>query len=71
MVKVIKSRQLRWEGHVTRVKEGSSFKITGKHTGRRFLERPKRRWEDHIRIDLKEIAVHVRNWVDGMRNVKM
>ena len=57
IVRVIKSRRLRWEGHVARTEEGrSAFKIlTGKPTGRRPLGRPRRRWEDNIRMDLEEI----------------
>ena len=47
IVRVIKSRRLRWEGHVARMEEGrSAFKIlTGKPTGKRpLLGRPRRRW---------------------------
>jgi hypothetical protein len=45
---------LRWAGHVARMDEGrSAFKILmGKPTGNRPLGRPRRRWEDHIRMDL-------------------
>ena len=35
-----------------------------KPTGRRRLGRPRRRWEDNIRIDLKEICINTRNWLD-------
>ena len=50
IVRVIKSRRLRWAGHVARMAEGrSAFKIlTGKPTGKRLLGRPRRRWEDNI-----------------------
>ena len=60
IVKVIKSRRLRWAGHVARMEEGRSpFKIlTGKPTGKRPLGRPRRRWEDSIRMDLKEIGIN-------------
>ena len=56
---MIKSRRLRWEGHVARTEEGrSAFKIlTYKPTGKRPLGRPRHRWEDNIRKDLKEIGV--------------
>ena len=49
----MKSRRLRWPDHVSRMEEGrSAFKIlTG--TGKRPLGRPRRRWEDNIRMDLK------------------
>ena len=51
---------LRWAGHVTRMEEGrSAFKIiTSKPTGKRPLGRPRHRWEDNVRIDLKKVAVH-------------
>ena len=50
IVKVIKSRRLRWAGHVVRMEEGrSAFKIlTGTPTGKRPLRRLRRRWEDNI-----------------------
>jgi len=65
IVTVIKSRILRWAGHVARMEEGrSAFKIfTGKATGKRPLGRPRRRWEDNIRMDLEEIGVNAGNWV--------
>ena len=55
---MIKSRRLRWAGHVSRMEEGrSAFKIlTGKPTGKRPLRRPRRRYEDNIRMDLEEIG---------------
>ena len=53
------------EGHVARMEEGrSAFKIlSGKPTGKRLLGRSRRRWEDNIRMDLKEIGINARNWV--------
>ena len=67
IVRVIKSRILRWAGHVARIEEGkSAFKIlTGKPTGKRHLGRPRRRWEDNIRMDLEEIGINAGNWVDS------
>jgi hypothetical protein len=42
----------------------SALKILpGKPTGKRPLGRPRRRWEENIRIDLKEIGINTRNWV--------
>jgi hypothetical protein len=50
------------------MEEGSAFKIlTGTPTGKRPLGRPRHRWEDNIRIDLKEIGTNTRNWVDSAR----
>ena len=47
----------------------SAFKIlTGKPTGKRPLGRPRRRWEDNIRMDLEEIGINAGNWVDSDRN---
>ena len=53
---MIKSRRLRWAGHVVRMEAGrSAFKIlTGKPTGKRPLGMPRRRWEDNITMDLEE-----------------
>ena len=50
--------RLRWAGHVARMEEGrSAFKIlTSTPTGKRALGRPRRRWEDNIRMDFKEIV---------------
>jgi hypothetical protein len=58
IVRVIKSRRLRWAGHVVRMEEGrSAFNIlTGKPTGKRPLGRPRRRSEDNIRMDFEEIG---------------
>ena len=58
IVRVIKSRRLRWAGHVARMEEGrSAFKILkGKPTGKRPLGRPMCRWEDNIRMGLEEIG---------------
>ena len=64
---MIKSRRLRLPGHEGRMEVGRShFKIlTGKPTGKRPFGGPRRRWEDNIRMDLKEIGVITRNWVDS------
>ena len=48
----------------------SPFRIlTGTLTGKRPLERPRRRWEDNIRIDLKEIGIKTRNWLDSAQDM--
>ena len=47
----------------------SSFKIlTGKPTGKWPLGRPRRRWEDNIRMDLEEISNTAGNWVDSAQD---
>ena len=44
----------------------SAFKIlTGKPTGKRLLGRPRRRWEENIRMDLEEFGINAGNWVDS------
>ena len=46
-----------------------AFKIlTSKPTGKRPLGRPRRRWEDNIRMYLKEIGINAGNWVDSAQN---
>ena len=42
--------------------------LTGKPTGKRHLGRPRRRWEDNIRIDLEEIGINAGNWVDSAQD---
>ena len=37
-------------------------------TGKRPLGRPRRRWEDNIRIDFKEIGINTRNWADSVQD---
>ena len=44
---------------------GAFKMLTGKHTGKRPLGRPRLRWEDNIRMDLEEIDINARNWVDS------
>ena len=67
IVRLIKSRRLRWTSYVVRMeKDRSAFKIvTVKPTGDRSLGRPRYRWEDNIRMNLKEIGISTRNWVDS------
>ena len=66
IVRAIKSRRLRWVGHVVRMEEGRrALKILiGTPTGNIPLGRPRHRLEDNIRMDLKEICINTRNWVD-------
>ena len=55
IIREIKSRRLRWAGHLARMKKGrSALKIlTRKPTGKMPLGRPRRRWEDNVRMDLE------------------
>ena len=70
IVRVNKPRRLRWTGHVGRMEEGrSALKIlTGKPTDMRPLGRPRRRWEDNIRMDLEEIGINAGNLVDSVQD---
>ena len=42
--------------------------LTGKPTGKRPLGRPRRRWEDNIRMDLEEIGINAGNWADSAQD---
>ena len=66
IVRGIKSRRFRWTGHVARMEEGgSAFKIvTGRSIGKGSLGRLRLRRDYNIRLDLGEVGVNVRNWVD-------
>jgi hypothetical protein len=54
---MIKSRKMRWAGHVARMGEQrNEYRIlVGKPEGKRPLGRPRRRWVDNIKIDLREM----------------
>jgi hypothetical protein len=55
---MVKSRRLRWAGHVARMGErrGAYRAVVGKPEGTRPLGRPRRRWEDNIKMDLREVG---------------
>jgi hypothetical protein len=57
IIRIIKSRKMRWAGHVARMgKNRNAYRIlVGKSEAKRPLGRPRPRWEDNIKIDLKEI----------------
>jgi hypothetical protein len=65
IVRVIKSRRMRWAGHVARMGEGRGvYKVlVGSPEGKRPLGRPKHRWEDNIKMDLREIKIDGANWI--------
>jgi len=58
IVCVVKSRRMRWVGHVARMGEGRGVHrvLVGKPEGRRPLGRPRRRWEDNIKTELQEVG---------------
>ena len=63
---MIKSRRIRWAGHVARMGERSGVYrvIVGKSEGKRPLGRPRRRWEDNIRMDLQEVGCGGMDWIE-------
>ena len=65
IVRVIKSRRMRWAGHVARMGEerGVYRVLVGKPEGRRSLGRPRFRWVDNIRMDLQEVGCGYMYWI--------
>jgi len=65
IVRVIKSRRMRWAGHVARMGEEREVYrfLVGKPEGRRPLGRPRRRWVDNIRMDLQEVGCGYMDWI--------
>jgi hypothetical protein len=63
---MIKSRRLRWAGHVARMVEtrNASWVLVGKPEGKRPLGKPRRRWVDSIKIDLREVRWDGLDWID-------
>jgi hypothetical protein len=65
IIRQVKSRRIRWAGHVARMREERKvYKVLmGKPEGRRPLRRPRRRWEDGVRMDLREICLGCVDWI--------
>ena len=65
IVRVIKSRRMRWAGHVARMGEerGCIGSCWGTPEGKRPLGRPRRRWVDNIRMDLQEVECGYMDWI--------
>ncbi|KAJ4448100.1 hypothetical protein ANN_10112 [Periplaneta americana] len=66
IIKNIKSRRLRWAGHVARMDESrNTYRVlVGRPEGKRPLGRPRRRWEDNIKMDLREVGYDDRDWIN-------
>jgi len=66
IVRVIKSRRMRWARHVARMgeKRGVYRVLVEKPEGRRALGRPRRRWEDNIRMDFREVGCGCVDWME-------
>ena len=65
IVRVIKSRRMRWAGHVARMGEerGVYRVLVGKPEGRRPLRTPRRRWVGNIRMELQEVRCGYVDWI--------
>jgi len=57
---------MRWEEHVARMGErrGVYRVLLGKPGGKRQLGRPRRRWEDNIKMDIQEVGCGVMDWIE-------
>jgi len=66
IVRVIKSRRMKWAGHVAHMGErrGVYRVLVGKPEGKRPLGRPRRRWEDNFKMDLQEVGCEVMDWIE-------
>ncbi|KAJ4448446.1 hypothetical protein ANN_10462 [Periplaneta americana] len=66
IIRNLKSRRLRWAGHVARMGESrNAYRVlVGRPEGKRPLGRPRRRWEDNIKMDLWEVGYDDRDWIN-------
>ena len=66
IVRVVKSRRMRWAGHVARMGEGRVVHrvLVGKPEGKRPLGRQRRRWKDNIKMDLQEVGGGRGDWME-------
>jgi hypothetical protein len=65
MIRIIKSRRIRWEGHVARMGEKRNIYrlLVGKPEGKKALGRPRHRWADNIRMHLGEVGWGDVDWI--------
>jgi len=66
VVRVIKSRRMRLAGHVARTAEGRGVYrlLVGRPEGKRPLGRPRRRWDDNIKMHLQELGCGSMDWIE-------
>ena len=66
IVRVIKSKRMKWAGHVACMGEwrGVYRVLVGKPEGKRPLRRPRRRWKDNIKMDLQELGCGAVDWIE-------
>jgi hypothetical protein len=60
---------MRWVGHVAQMGEGRGVYrgLVGRPEGNRPLGRPRHRWKDNIKLDLREIRINGANWITWLR----
>jgi hypothetical protein len=64
IIRVIKTRIMKWAGHVARMVRGVYRVLEGKPEGKRRLGRPRRRWEGNITMDLQEVGCGGMDWIE-------
>jgi hypothetical protein len=66
IIRMIKSRKMRWAGYVARMREkrNACRILVGKPEGKRSLGRPRCRWMDNIKVDLRGIGWNGMDWID-------
>ena len=66
IIRSFKSRRLRWAGHVARIEQSrNAYRVlVGKPEVKRPLGRVRRRWEDSIKMDLREVDCNPGEWID-------
>jgi hypothetical protein len=70
IVRVTKSRRVRWAVHVAHMWEGRGVYrvLVGRPVGKKPLRRPRRRWDYNIKLDLREICIDGANWIQLAQN---
>jgi hypothetical protein len=65
IIRVIKLMRMRWVGHVARMREGKVvyMVLVGRPEGKKPLGRPRRRWENNIKMDLRDIGIDGTRWI--------
>jgi hypothetical protein len=66
IIRIIKSRRMRWTGHVARMgeKRNAYGILLGKPEGKTLLGRQRRRWADNVKMNLREIGWDGVDWID-------
>jgi hypothetical protein len=64
IIRMIKSRRMRWTGHVARMRDvRNAYILTAKSERKRSLGRPRRKYEDNIKVNIKEIVQEDVDWM--------